>query len=237
MKKIMSIVLVGAVALSFSACGAGSKPSESTVVTTAATTTEATTTTTTEETTTEETTTEYVPTFDDLIPKAGEISVDFGDDSTSYQITENIFKALRLRTNTTAEDYANRFDIKPDYKYSKGVWTFSWGKNQPNDDNTFVRIEITADKEDDKIVLTKDSNLFIFFYIRDYNMGDAIYSNLSTKIGPDIDSADYLKDGYAINPGRSYHNFKRLKRMKKYDYVRWEFEVNIHMVKADLEDL
>ena len=73
MKKILSIVITGAVILSFSACSASSKPSDTSVETTTETTTEATT-TTTEETTTEATTTEETePGFDDLIPSDGEI--------------------------------------------------------------------------------------------------------------------------------------------------------------------
>ena len=50
---------------------------------------------------------------------------------------------MRIRTNTTAESYANRFSIKPEYSYSKGVWTFKWGKDKPKT-NTFGTITIKA---------------------------------------------------------------------------------------------
>ena len=113
MKKIMSLVMAGAVMLSLSACSAGSKPSDTSAAsvteTTLGTTTEATTTTTTEETTTEETTTESSAepeiNFDEMLPKEGEIFTDFKEQRYD-DISDNILKALWLRTGTTAKEYA-----------------------------------------------------------------------------------------------------------------------------------
>ena len=118
MKKIISTVLAGAVMLGLSACSGSSKGDETVVETTmATTTTEATTTTTTEETTTESSEEDYYDeseetlSFDELIPSDGEIFIDFND-KYSVEITENVLKAVRLRTNTPVESYVNRMRSK-----------------------------------------------------------------------------------------------------------------------------
>ena len=224
MKKITSIVLAGAVMLSLGACSGGSRPSDSQVTTTEATTTEATTTTTTEETTTEETTSasssesETSKSFDEQIPSDGEVFIACGDWSAN-KIADNILSALRLRTGTTAESFANRFSTPPKYSYSKGVWKFTWGKVKP-ETNMFGDITIKAGKEDNKIVLDKDSSIKFKIYIEDSDIGTSVYERLSSQIGPDGDSADYLKTGLAINPRRCWKNTSRLYRYQKYDF-KW----------------
>ena len=216
MKKILSIVITGAVIISFSACSASSKPSDTSVETTTETTTEATT-TTTEETTTEATTTEETePGFDDLIPSDGEIFVDFGVKNSS-QVSENVLKTMRIRTNTTAESYANRFSIKPEYSYSKGVWTFKWGKDKPKT-NTFGTITIKAKNEDGKIVLEEKSSVTVTLLFDETDFSRGVYEQVGNSIVPDGDSSDYLKDGLAINPRNSWKNMSFQVNYQKYTF-------------------
>ena len=220
MKKIISTVLAGTIMLGLGACSKPAESSETTTVVTTTTTTTEVTTTTTEETTTESTTeeTEDEQSFDKLIPSGGEIFVDFSGMKSS-EAAENILKAIRLRTNTTAESYANRFEVPPKYSYSKGVWTFDWGKKKP-EPNTFGTITITAGNDDGKIVLDEKSSISFKFYIEDYNLGHNTYDRLADAIVDHGESTDYLKGGLAINPRHSTKNISILDRYEKYDF-KW----------------
>ena len=239
MKKMISIILAGAVVLGVSACKGTSNASEvSQAATTAVTTTKATTTTTTEETTTEETTTESSSetekekSFDELMPSEGDVFIDFSGKS-STEITENILNAIRLRTGTTAGDYAKRFSTPPKYTYSKGVWSFDWGKNKPKT-NTFGKITIKAGKEDNKIVLDQNSTIKFKFYVEDRDIGSLVYDKLCKQISMDGESADYLKAGLAINPKRCGSRKSRLYRYQKYDY-KW-IEITVECGILPLSD-
>lgn len=217
MKKIIGIVITGAVILSFSACSASSKPSETSVVETTTQTTTEVTTTTTEETTTEATTTEETePGFDDLIPSDGEIFVDFGVKNAS-SVTENVLKTMRIRTNTTAESYANRFSLKPEYSYSKGVWTFKWGKDKPKT-NTFGTITINAKNEDGKIVLDKKSSVKVTLLFDNTDFSRGVYEMIGNSIVLDGEPSDYLKDGLAINPRNCVNNYTYQIKYDKYTF-------------------
>ena len=236
MKKIVSLVLAGAFMLSLGACSGSSKASETTQATTteATTTKAATTTTTTEETTTESTTeTERVPSFDELIPKDGEIFVDLSGKS-STEIAENVLGAMRLRTGTTAESYAKRFSTVPKYTYSKGVWTFDWGKKKLKT-NTFDKITITAGKDGDKIVLDQRSAVKVKFFIEEEEIGTNTYDKLRSLISLDGESTDYLKDGLAINPRRSGMNISKLFRYQKYTFKWVEITVQCDIPRVTEE--
>ena len=249
MKKIMSLVMAGAVMLSLSACSAGSKPSDTSAAsvteTTQGTTTKATTTTTTEETTTEETTTELSAepeiNFDEMLPKEGEIFTDFKEERYD-DISDNILKALWLRTDTTAKDYAARFSTKPSYSYSKGVWTFDWTKKkkkkgkstQPYD--TFGKITIKANKDGDKIVLDEKSSISFTVYIKDLDTGRAVYNMIKKGISKDGMSDAYLKDGLAITPKRCYYNYSVTEKYKDLiKYVGVEISVKCSVKPAGAE--
>ena len=241
MKKITSLVLAGAVMLSLSACSKSSDASESSsTASSEQTTTEATTTTTTEETTTEETTTESSEeseedlSFDELIPSAGEIYIDFSD-KYSIEITENLLKVLRIRTGTPAEEYANRFSVKPDYSYEDGVWTFDWGENKP-DINTFVTLEITAGNDNDKIILDEDSSVSFMVYIKDKRRGHNVYDQLSDQMGKDLESDEFLKDGLAINPRHCFLEMTCFERYDGWDFVRIEIFVKCRVDTASYEE-
>lgn len=238
MKKIMSLVMAGAVMLSMSACSAGSKPSDTSAAsvteTTLGTTTEATTTTTTEETTTEETTTESSAepeiNFDEMIPAEGEIFVDFKEKSYE-EIAKNVLKALWLRTDTTANDYAARFSKKPAYSYSKGVWSFDWSKKKKKGKSkqlydTFGKIQIKANKDGDKIVLDEKSSISFIVYIKDLDTGRAVYNVIKNEISKNGMSDAYLKDGLAITPKRCFYTYGMCEKyIGLITYV--DFEINI----------
>lgn len=230
MKKITSIVLAGAVMLSLSACSKSTDASESSVTATSEqTTTEATTTTTTEETTTEETTTESSEeseedlSFDELIPSAGEIYIDFSN-KYSNEITDNLLNVLRIRTGTPVEDFVNRFTVKPDYSYEDGVWTFDWGENKP-EINTFETMEIIAGNEDNKIILDEDSSVSFMVYIKDKKRGHNVYDQMSEQMGKDLESDEFLKDGLAINPRHCFLEMTCFERYDGWDFVRIEIFV------------
>ena len=249
MKKIISLVMAGAVMLSLSSCSGGSKPSETVTETTVATTTKATTTTTTEETTTEETTTESSAepevNFDDMIPKEGEIFTDFKD-KYYIDISDNILKAFWLRTGTTAADYAARFSKKPSYSYSNGVWTFDWAKKkqkskkkQKNKNtqqyDTFGKITIKANKDGDKIVLDEKSSISFTVYIQDLDYGRAVYNMLKKGINKGMSDA-YLKDGLAITPRRCYgHHSMTEKYVGLVTYVGVEITIECKVKPAGAE--
>ena len=226
MKKITSIVLAGAVMLSLSACSGSSKNDETTVTTTATTTTEATTTTTTEETTTESSEEDYYDdteeslNFDDLIPSDGEIFIDFSD-KYSVEVTDNVLKVLRLKDNTPVESFVNRFDVKPDYSYEDGIWSFYW-EDKP-EINTFDTIEIKADNVDGKIVLTEDSYMNLVFSLDNLKKGRLIHDQLKDEIGPFEDPEDYLTVGLAINPRNTLRNNSYLENFDGYEFLYVQF--------------
>lgn len=228
MKKIISTIIAGAVILSLSACSGSSGQSTASVSeTTIATTTEATT-TTTAETTTEETTTtetsESKPSFDEMIPSEGEIAIDYTDMDSS-EIAPNIMKIIRIRTDTTAESFAKRFSTPPAYSYSKGVWTFTWGKKALKN-NTVGKLKIKANKDGDKMVFDKDSNISFTVYIEDYEAGTRAYDKIRNQLRDDGD-AEFLKEGLAINPDRCWHRISILHRYKKYDFVGVEIDIRV----------
>ena len=235
MKKIISTVLAGAVMLGLSACSGSSKGDETVVETTmATTTTEATTTTTTEETTTESSEEDYYDeseenlSFDDLIPSDGEIFIDFND-KYSVEITENVLKAVRLRTNTPVESYVNRFSVKPDYSYEDGIWSFYW--DDKPETNTFETLEIKAGNVDNKIVLDEKSYIYFKISLDNLNMGRWVRDQLKDEIGPYEESDDYLKDGLAINPRDTFRNNSYLENFDGYDFLGIEITYTVY-VKA-----
>ena len=250
MKKIISLVMAGAIMLSLSSCSAGSKPSETVTETTQATTTKATTTTTTEETTTEETTTESSAepevNFDDMIPKEGEIFVDFKD-KRYEDIADGMLKALWLRTGTNAADYAARFSKKPSYSYSNGVWTFDWtkkkqkSKKKQKNKNTqqydvFGQIKIKANKDGDKIVLDEKSSISFKVYIKDLDIGRAVYYMIKRGISRNGMSDAYLKDGLAITPKRCYNRYSITEKyVGLVTYVGVEISVECSVMPAGAE--
>ena len=242
MKKVISTVLAGAVMLSLSACSANSKTTDtgdaSGVETTAVTTTEVTTATTTEETTTESSdetvTKETTKSFDEMIPSDGEVFVDFSGKFYT-ESAENIMKAIRIRTGCTAESYAKRFSVKPKYSYSKGVWTFTWGKNA--NDNTFQKITIKAKNDNNKIVLDDKSTISFVIYVENRDTGHAIHEEIGEQLSRDGDSDEYLKSGLAINPKRCNYRttcFDRLTRTIYFVRVELTIECSV-MAPAESE--
>lgn len=220
MKKIISTVLAGAVMLSLSACSGSSKATDAgtSATTTRETTTKATTTTTTEETTTESSEEDVIDeseddeSFDSMIPSDGEIYIDLSG-KPSYEISENVYNVLRLRTNTTIESYVNRFSVRPEYTYEDGVWYFEWGDEKP-ETNTFGTLEIRAGNEDGKIVLDQDSSIYLTLSFDDMKLAQRVYNIVSRDIGMDVESDEYLDAGLAINPKNCYN---RLTHQDFYD--------------------
>ena len=170
--------------------------------------------------------------FDEMIPSDGEIFIDFTDKNPT-DIIQNILKITRIRTNTTAESFAKRFSSPPKYSYSKGVWTFTWGKKALKK-NTLGKLKIRAKKDGDKMVFDRFSYVSFTIYIEDYDNGTSAYDKLRNQLKGDGDT-EYLKDGLAINPDHCGYKIGILRRYKKYDFVGIEInaEISVRLPKEE----
>ena len=238
MKKIISVILSGAVMLSLSACAsnAGSngpdesieeiqsesevteeETSESAVVETSETS---------DETTVEPSDETSVASSDESVADPGEVVVAESESNvtaasepsvdtyasgakgsisvnlsgkSAQEIADSIIQALRITSNTTAEEYAKQFSGKPEISYSEDTWIFDWSGNKTVTDS-FSKVEIKAKKDGNKIVLDKKSEIAVSIWLDDFALAKDVYDKIHNYLVKNNEPEDYLKDNISIIP-------------------------------------
>ncbi len=234
MKKIISVILSGAVMLSLSACvsNAGSNGPDESIeeIQSESEVTEEEITESTEETaspsdetvieSSNETIDESVtaPSDDVVVAESesnvtaasepsvdtyasgakGSISVNLSGKS-AQEIADSLLQALRITSNTTAEEYAKQFSGKPEISYSEDTWIFDWSGNKTVTDS-YSKVEIKAKKDGNKIVLDKKSEIAVSIWLDDFALAKDVYDKIHNYLVKNNEPEDYLKDNISIIP-------------------------------------
>ena len=233
MKKIISVILSGAVMLSLSACvsNAGSNGPDESIeeIQSESEVTEEEITESTEETaspsdetvieSSNETIDESVtapsddvvvaesesnvtaasePSVDTYAGAKGSISVNLSGKS-AQEIADSIIQALRITSNTTAEEYAKQFSGKPEISYSEDTWIFDWSGNKTVTDS-YSKVEIKAKKDGNKIVLDKKSEIAVSIWLDDFALAKDVHDKIDKFLVKNEEPKDYLKDNISIIP-------------------------------------
>ena len=128
----------------------------------------------------------------------GSISVNLSGKS-DQEIADSLLQALRITSNTTAEEYAKQFSGKPEISYSEDTWIFDWSRNKTVTDS-FSKVEIKAKKDGNKIVLDKKSEIAVSIWLDDFALAKDVYDKINNYLDKIIEPEDYLKDNISIIP-------------------------------------
>ena len=128
----------------------------------------------------------------------GSISVNLSGKS-AQEIADSLIQALRITSNTTAEEYAKQFSSKPEISYSEDTWIFDWSGNKTVTDS-FSKVEIKAKKDGNKIVLDKKSEIAVSIWLDDFALAKDVHDKIHNYLVKNNEPEDYLKDNISIIP-------------------------------------